>query len=180
MMIPQRMVASVFPKRIVTFLATKHSEDLEFADKPATWVAVRGACRDRAGKSLVRGSDFRRSKNEVYPSGGKAGHGGSGDGDLHEAGFHGERHPLLGANFQTAENGLVDVCRRLVLSFALADATGNGRALGDPNSVLIAVQCDAKFHGNKLASSGWFGQFFDGIVDGDQMAGVVPAAGSPP
>jgi hypothetical protein len=41
--------------------------------------------------------------------GGKAGHDGSGDGDLHEAGFHGERHSLLGANFQTAENGFMDV-----------------------------------------------------------------------
>ena len=95
------------------------------------------------------------------------GHNGSGDGDLHEPGFHGERHPLLGANFQTAENGLVDVCRRLVLTFALTYATGNGRALGDPDAVLIAVQCDDEFYRCKLASCGEFGQFFDGIVDVD-------------
>ena len=78
--------------------------------------------------------------------GGEAGHGGSGDGDFYETGFHGEWHPQLCANFQTAENGLVDVYRRLVFSFALTDATGNGWAFGDPDAVLIAVQYDEDFH----------------------------------
>lgn len=99
--------------------------------------------------------------------GGKAGYDGSGDGDLHETGFHGERHPMLGANFQTAENGLVDVCRRLVLGFALADATGNGRALGDPNSVLIAVQGDDKFHESNLDPMDDLTRFFHGNADRD-------------
>jgi len=97
----------------------------------------------------------------------KAGHGGSGDGDFHETGFYGEWHPQFCANFQTAENGFVDIYRRLVFSFALTDATGNGWALGDPDAVLIAVQCDDEFYRCKLASCGEFGQFFDGIVDVD-------------
>ncbi len=83
----------------------------------------------------------------------EAGKGGSGDGDFHETGFYGEWHPQLCANFQTAENGLVDVHSRLVFSFALTDATGNGWALCDPDAVLIAVQCDDEFHAWKLASS---------------------------
>lgn len=95
--------------------------------------------------------------------GGKAGHEGLGYGDFDEPGFHGERHTLLGANLQTSENGLMDVCRRFVPGFALTDATRDGWAFGDPDAVLIAFQCDDEFHGIKLASGGWFGQFFDEI-----------------
>jgi hypothetical protein len=65
--------------------------------------------------------------------------------------------PQLCANFQTAENGFVDVYRGLVFSFALTDATGNGWALGDPDAVLVAVQCDDEFHRYKVASCEEFG-----------------------
>ena len=108
--------------------------------------------------------------------GGKTGHGGSCDGDFQQAGLHGERHALLGADFQTAENGLVEVCRGLVLGRALADTAGDGRALGNPNAVLIAVQCDEEFHGSNLEPTEDLASFFDKIVDEDQTAGVVPSA----
>lgn len=77
---------------------------------------------------------------------------GSCDGNLNETGFQGERQALFGADFQTAENGLVDVCRSLVLGFALADATGDGRTFGDPDAIFVAFQGDHEFHGRTLAA----------------------------
>lgn len=75
------------------------------------------------------------------------------DGNLDETGFQGERHALSGADFQTAENGFVDVRRSLVLGFALADATGDGRTFGDPDAVFVAFQGNHEFHGGTLAAS---------------------------
>ena len=72
----------------------------------------------------------------------------------------------------------MDVYRRLVFSFALTDATGNGWALCDLDAILVAVQCDDEFHILKLASSDWSGQFLEGIVAVDQVVVlVVPTVG---
>ena len=70
----------------------------------------------------------------------------------------------------------MEVRRGLVLGRALADTAGDGRALGNPNAVLIAVQCDEEFHGSNLEPTEDLASFFDKIVDEDQTAGVVPSA----
>jgi hypothetical protein len=100
-------------------------------------------------------------KGRSSADGGKPGHGLSGDGDFHKPGFHGERHSLLCPDLQATKNGLMDVCSSLVPGCSLTDATGDGRAFGDPHAVFVAFQCDDEFHGGKLASGDWFGQFFE-------------------
>ena len=50
------------------------------------------------------------------------------------------------AHFETKRDGFLDVFQRLGLGLALADATGNRRALGHPDSILVAVNRNGKFH----------------------------------
>ena len=60
--------------------------------------------------------------------------------------FHRKRQAAFRAHFKAERDGLFDVFQRLRFGFALTNAAGNGRTFGNPNSVLIAVNGDRKFH----------------------------------
>ena len=69
-------------------------------------------------------------------------------------GLDGEGHAALGADFQACGDGFADVADSFLTGVALADATGNGRAFGDPNAILVPVQRGHELHnGNRVHQS---------------------------
>lgn len=61
-------------------------------------------------------------------------------------GFHRERQSAFRAHFETKRDGLFDIFQRQQLGYALTDAAGNGRTLGNPDSVLVTVKGNRKFY----------------------------------
>ena len=57
---------------------------------------------------------------------------------------------LFSADFEAERDGFLDVLERVRLGLALTDATGNGRTLGHPHSILVTVNRHRKFHGLDL------------------------------
>jgi len=63
---------------------------------------------------------------------------------------------VLGADFQTKRDGLLNILNGLLLRPALADTTRNGRAFNHPNPVLVAVNRNGKFHPSSLTDLAGF------------------------
>lgn len=57
-----------------------------------------------------------------------------------------QRHAFFGSDFEALPDRLFDVLQSFLLGRALADAAGNGRALGDENAVLVTVNRHDEFH----------------------------------
>mgnify|MGYP001554293616 CR=1 FL=1 len=66
----------------------------------------------------------------------------------------GDREAAFGADFEAKFDGLADILERGGFGGALAHATGNGRALGNPRAGFIAVNGHGKLHGDKLGGLG--------------------------
>ena len=74
--------------------------------------------------------------------------------DLDLLGLHGQRQAAFGADLQAKPDGFADVLEGGGLGRALADATGDRRAFGDPGAGLVAVDGHGKFHAGKLGGGG--------------------------
>jgi hypothetical protein len=73
------------------------------------------------------------------------------DGDFDLLRFDGKRHAPFGADFKTGGNGFANVGQGFIPRGALAGASGDGRALGDPGAIFILGERGEKFHNFRLA-----------------------------
>ena len=80
------------------------------------------------------------------------------DQDFYLAGFDGEGQTAFSTNFYAEGDRFFDVLQGFGLGLALADAAGNGGTLGDPDSVLVTVQCYRKLHIRCLTDTGPVGK----------------------
>jgi hypothetical protein len=53
----------------------------------------------------------------------------------------GQHQAAFGPDFQARGDRVADVDESSIAGFALADATGDGGAFGDPNTVLVPLKC---------------------------------------
>lgn len=63
--------------------------------------------------------------------------------------FDGQRQAAFGANLKAKRDCFFDVCQCLLARFPLADAAGDGGALGNPHAVFITVERRGEFHRSK-------------------------------
>ena len=75
------------------------------------------------------------------------------DCNLDLPGLDGERHPLLGTHFKACGDGILDIAQGVIMVFALADASRNGRTLCNPDAVFIAKKRGCEFHADMLLTT---------------------------
>jgi hypothetical protein len=69
-------------------------------------------------------------------------------GNFDTARFDGKRHATLGPHLKASDDGFLDVILGFLTSFALADASRDGRAFGNPCTVLVSVEVMINFIGS--------------------------------
>ena len=68
------------------------------------------------------------------------------DGNFHLLSLDGEWHATICPHFEAGSDGFTDACQGFLPRFSLADATGDGWALGDPNAVFVTFKGSEEFH----------------------------------
>jgi hypothetical protein len=74
------------------------------------------------------------------------------DGDFHLLGLDGEWHAAICPHFETSSDGFTNVHQGFLTRLSLADATRDGLAFGDPDSVFVAFEGGEEFHEDVYAS----------------------------